>query len=97
MLYLTQILARANHSVFGIVDNITDNSQKRYENMCYFLENLLRDLPSEGEIIERCKQRLRSKPILNENTRSSFVVYVQDGRVDYKIEDKKWRIRRGVC
>jgi len=89
-------LARANHSIFGIVDNTTDNSQKRYKSMCSFLEDLLRDLPPEGEVIERCKQRLRSKPILNENTRSSFVVYVQDGRIDYKIEDKEWRVRRGV-
>jgi len=56
------------------------------------LGNLFQDFLSDGEIIEQCKKRLRSEPILNKNTRSSFAIDVQNQRVDYKIEDKEWRV-----
>jgi len=85
-------LARANHSIFGVVENAGENSKSRYENMSSFLGNLFQDFLSDGEIIEQCKKRLRSEPILNKNTRSSFAIDVQNQRVDYKIEDKEWRV-----
>jgi hypothetical protein len=88
-------LARANHSIFGIVDNASENSKNRYESMISFLKNLFQDFPSEREMIEKCKKRLRSEPILNKNTRSSFVINVKEQRVDYKVEDRKWRVWKG--
>jgi hypothetical protein len=91
-------LARANHSVFGLVDNASENSTKRHESMSSFLQHLFLDaFPSEAEIIQRCKNRLRREPILNHNTRGSFVISVHNQRVDYKVEDQGWMIRHCRC
>ena len=46
-------------------------------------------------LFARCRAVLRQEPILNENTRSSFVVDVEVGRVDYLVGamggSGKWR------
>ena len=89
-------LARANHSVFGVVENVAENSVARYARMAGFLEDLypqLSDLDRETGIA-RCKTVLRETPILNPNTRSSFVMDIQERRVDYKIGDGAWQTFR---
>ena len=91
------ILARANHSVLGVVENATESSIRRYERMVGFLQEFYTWLPTlDGEdAIARCRAVLREEPILNENTRSSFVVDVAEGRVDYLVGamggSSRWR------
>ena len=89
-------LARANHSVLGVVDNVAENSVARYARMTGFLEDLYPQLPDldRETVIARCKAALREAPILNPNTRSSFVIDIQERRVDYKIGDGAWQTFR---
>ena len=90
-------LARANHSVLGVVDNETEGSVRRYERRVGFLQELYAWLPTldSEDVVARCRAVLRQEPILNENTRSSFVVNVAEGRVDYLVGamggSGKWR------
>ena len=81
------ILARANHSVLGVVENVTESSIRRYDRMVDFLQELYAWLPTlDGEdAVARCRAILRQEPILNEYTRSSFVVDVAERRVDYLV------------
>ena len=69
-------LARANHSVLGVVDNETQDSVRRYERMVDFLQELYTWLPTlDGEdVLARCRAVLRQEPILNGNTRCSFII-----------------------
>ena len=89
-------LTRANHSVFGVVQNVGENSAARYTQMKGFLEDLYPQLPDldREAVIVRCKSVLRQEPILNTNTRSSFVIDIQERRVDYMIGDENWRTLR---
>ena len=86
-------LARANHSLLGVVDNATEDSVRRYERMVDFLQGLFAWLPTlDGEdVVARCRAVLRQEPLLNGNTRSSFVVDVEDGRVDYVVGEGRWQ------
>ena len=89
-------LVRANHSVFGLIDNKRGNSPLRFAEMDAFVGDLfaeLRDLDSET-IILRCQDRLRTPPILQERTRSSFVIDVADRRVDYCVGKGSWHTFR---
>ena len=89
-------LARANHSRLGVVKNGTENSLMRYETMAGFLEELhsqLAELDRE-EIIARCRQVLRADPLLRDSTRSSFVIDVQERRVDYVVGRGSWQTFR---
>ena len=89
-------LARANHSTFGVVQNVGENSAARYTQMKGSLENLYPQLPNldRETVIARCKAILREPPILNPNTRSSFVIDIQERRVDYMIGDGDWETFR---
>ena len=65
--------------------------------MVGFLQELYAWLPTldSEDVVARCRAVLRQEPILNENTRSSFVVDVAEGRVDYLVGamggSGKWR------
>ena len=87
-------LARANHSVFGLVDNAGENSILRYERMVEFLQQLYAWFPTldRDDVVERCRAVLRQPPLRNENTRSSFVIDVQERRVDYLVGDGGWKV-----
>jgi hypothetical protein len=88
------VLVRANHSVFGLVDNKSEDSEKRYGEMVEFAKALyerLGDLAPEGAI-NKCKVRLRTAPVLQETTRSSFVITTADRRVDHMVGEKPWEI-----
>jgi hypothetical protein len=87
-------LARANHSVFGLVDNVTTSSQIRYERMVAFLQELYVWFPAldRDDVVERCRGELRREPILNGSTRSSLVIDVQERRVDYLVGDGPWKV-----
>ncbi len=87
-------LARANHSVFGLVDNEGENSVLRYERMMEFLQELWAWFPTldQDDVVTRCRKVLRQEPILNANTRSSFVIDVQEKRVDYLVGDGPWKV-----
>ncbi len=86
-------LVRANHSVFGLIDNRRGNSGTRYEAMAAFVADLYPRLPDldRETVIERCKNRLRTPSILQERTRSSFVVDIQERRVDYRVGSGPWQ------
>jgi hypothetical protein len=87
-------LARANHSVFGLIDNASEGSVVRYERMVEFLQELYAWFPTldRDDVVERCRKLLRQEPILNGNTRSSFVIDVQEGRVDYVVGGGPWQV-----
>ena len=89
-------LARANHSLLGLVDNQTESSVRRYERMVDFLQDLFAWFPAlDGDdIMERCRKILRREPLLNANTRSSFVVDIEERRVDYKVGEEAWQTFR---
>ncbi|NKB70010.1 MAG: hypothetical protein GKR89_23290 [Candidatus Latescibacteria bacterium] len=89
-------LARANHSILGVVDNETEDSVRRYERMVNFLQELFAWFPAlDGDdIVERCRKVLRQEPLLNTHTRSSFVVDIEEQRVDYKVGDRPWQTFR---
>ena len=85
-------LARANHSVFGLIDNAGVDSVRRYEHMSAFLGDLwneFADLDAE-EVLARCREVLRQPSILRPTTRSSFVIDVRAQRVDYVVGDGPW-------
>ncbi len=86
-------LARANHSVIGVVDNETQDSVRRYERMVDFLQELYTWLPTlDGEdVLARCRAVLRQEPILNGNTRCSFIIDVEGGQVDYLLGRGRWQ------
>lgn len=86
-------LARANHSVFGLIDNARGGSQERYEAMAAFTEETfsgLGDLETEA-VMGRCRDRLREPPILQDATRSSFVMDVGAKRVDWLVGSGQWQ------
>ena len=87
-------LARGNHSVFGLVDNASEGSVVRYERMVEFLQELYAWFPTldQDDVVDRCRKLLRQEPILNGNTRSSFVIDVREGRVDYVVGDGPWQV-----
>jgi len=87
-------LARANHSIFGLMDNAQEGSIVRYEEMDKFVGGLhseIEDLDNE-EVIALCREVLRSPPILNSSTRSSFSICIELRRVDYMVGDGPWRV-----
>jgi len=86
-------LARANHSVLGVVDNGNEDSARRYERMVDFLQDLYAWLPTlDGDdVLTRCRAMLRQEPIMNGNTRSSFVVDVEGGQIDYLLAKGPWQ------
>jgi len=86
-------VARANHSIFGLIDNAGENSVRRYERMTEFLQNLWAWFPTldQEDVIDRCRAVLRQPPILQESTRSSFVIDVQEKRVDYAVGGGPWK------
>jgi hypothetical protein len=87
-------LARANHSIFGLMDNAQENSIARFEEMYRFVGGLhseIEDLDNE-EVISRCREVLRSPPILNPHTRSSFSICIELRRVDYMVGDGSWGV-----
>ena len=86
-------LARANHSVLEVVDNKTEESVRRYERMVDFLQGLYAWLPTldAEDVMAQCRAVLRQEPILNGNTRSSFVVDVEGGQVDYLVGEGRWQ------
>jgi len=86
-------LARANHSALGVVDNETQDSVRRYERMVDFLQELYTWLPTlDGEdVLARCRAVLRQEPILNGNTRCSFIIDVEGGQVDYLLGRGWWQ------
>jgi len=89
-------LLRANHSVFGLIDNRGESSLSRYDQMAAFLSDRcqrLADLDRE-DIIAQCKALLLTPPVLNPNTRSSFVIDIQDRRVDYRVGVAPWQTFR---
>ena len=85
-------LARANHSEFGLLDNATEGSQMRRAKMLEFLRTLHPRIDGlqTDEILDACKPLLRSWPICHEATRSSFVILVQERRVEYMVGDGPW-------
>ena len=89
-------LVRANHSMFGLIDNQRGNSPRRYAEMDAFVGALFADLGDldREAIIRRCRDRLRTPPILQERTRSSFVIDVVDRRVDYCVGGGSWQTFR---
>ena len=86
-------LVRANHSLFGLLDNATDDSVRRHERMTEFLQELYAWAPvlDREDILNRAKTVLRQEPILNDHTRSSFVIDIQAHQVDYKIGNSPWQ------
>jgi hypothetical protein len=89
-------LVRANHSILGLLDNATQDSVRRYECMAEFLQELYAWGPvlDREAIIARCKAVLRQEPILNANTRSSFVIDIQERQVDYRVGNAPWKTFR---
>ena len=87
---------RANHSVFRLIDNCRGNSPIRFSEMESFVANLHPQLPDldDEAIMERCKERLRKPPSLQESTRSSFVIDIQGRRVDCCVGNGSWRTFR---
>ena len=87
---------RANHSVFGLIDNCKGNSPVRFSKMESFVASLYPQLPDldEETIIERCRDRLRTPPILQPSTRSSFVIDIRGRRVDCCVGNGPWRTFR---
>ena len=88
--------ARANHSLFGLVDNATEDSERRYERMVEFLQELYAWFPTldDEDVLQRCKRVLRQEPLLKEQTRSSFVIDVVDKRVEYLVGEGPWQTFR---
>lgn len=87
---------RANHSVFGLIDNVREGSLRRHEAMAGFVEATcarLEDLNTEA-VIARCRERLREPPILQPATRSSFVIDVASRRVDWLVGSGRWQTFR---
>lgn len=86
--------ARANHSVFGTVDNVTGNSVARYDRMVGFLQELYAWLPvlDADDVVERCRRVLRLEPVLNANTRSSLVMDLNELRVHYMVAEGPWQV-----
>lgn len=89
-------IARANHSIFGLVKNYRERSGKRYEMMRSFLDELYRDLDAtmNEEVVRRCKKLLMTEPILHNSTRSSFVIDVDKSQVYYNIRGQEWKTRK---
>jgi len=87
-------VTRANHSIFGLLDNANDRSIARHEEMDRFVRGLYSDIPDLdcGEIIARCRDALRKPPILNPHTRSSFSICSELKRVDYMVGNGPWRV-----
>jgi len=85
-------LVRANHSVFGLIDNEGENSLTRLEAMTTFAEDIYNELPrlSEGEILDKCKERLRTGPILQDATRSSFILDIGKKTIHYMLGRGPW-------
>ncbi len=89
-------IARANHSIFGLVKNYGERSGKRYEMMRGFLEGLYGDLDiiTNEEVVQKCKKLLITEPILNDNTRSSFVIDIDRSQVYHNIRGREWKTRK---
>lgn len=88
--------ARANQSVFGLRndwDNFEVSNIDRYEKMESFLKRLFTELPNlnREEIIRRCKNRLRTRPIFNKFTLSSMIMDIQKRRIEFKIGNRRWQ------
>ena len=85
-------LVRANHSVFGLIENEGKNSLTRWEAMTAFAKDIYGELPhlSDGEILESCKARLRTGPILQDTTRSSFVMDIGKKTIHYMLGNGPW-------
>lgn len=86
------VLVRANHSVFGLVDNRREDSEERYREMLSFADGLYEELAQMDleTCIDRCRNRLRTPPLLKEKTRSSFVIDVVGRRVDFMVGERPW-------
>jgi len=78
-------LARANHFVLLPIRNASEDSLMRQEAMERFLESLYRSAARLGpsEMVSRGISVLRSAPILNDQTRSSFVIDVVSREIRY--------------
>ena len=87
------VLVRANHSVFGLIDNRVDQSEERFEEMTAFADGLYGDLDEVDNeaAFDRCKERLRTPPIFRDTTRSSFVIDVVGRRIDHTVKTRPWR------
>jgi hypothetical protein len=92
-------LSRANHSIFGLIDNEVENSLTRHGVMTTFADNLYQELPalSDEEIVSRCQKRLRTRPLLTENTRSSLVMDIPNKRVHYMVGAGPWKKFEFTC
>jgi hypothetical protein len=86
-------IARANHSVFGLVNNEYESSQRRYSQMVAFLEGIEDKMARIGtpRLIDLGKRLLRTPPILNENTRSSFLIDLSNLAVHHLTGGERWR------
>jgi len=86
-------LLRANHSVSGIIANQRENSLRRYAQMESFLKDLHARIGSmdRQEVVAACKQCLTTPPVLNPNTRSSFVIDIRALTVDYCVGENPWQ------
>jgi hypothetical protein len=85
-------LARANHSVFGLVENEGEGTLERYRAMNRFLGEIydeIAELDNDGAIA-RLRKALQEHPVLTPNTRSSFTICIEESRVDYMVGDGPW-------
>ena len=87
-------LVRTNHSVFGLIDNQSENSLTRFGEMTSFVETLYQELQdlSDEEILRSCREHLRTDPILTQNTRSSFVINIHRKTVHYMLGTGSWKV-----
>lgn len=89
-------IARANHSVLGVVNNFNEGSGRRYRAMESFLKVLYEELDglSDEEVLERCREVLLSPPILNDNTLGHIVIIIHELSFHYAARNKSWKTFR---
>ncbi len=87
------VLIRANHSVFGLAEKKSEDSENRYDEMAEFSKALYDELDNLdlGDAIGKAKARLRTPPLLRESTRSSFVISVETKRVVHMVGKRPWQ------
>ena len=94
-------LVRANHSILGLPARCNRSSLERHAAMTSFVDDIfprLGDLDRD-EVVNRCRRQLRTPPVFGPRVRSSFVIDIQERRVDYAVGDGPWRTFRfsGSC
>lgn len=89
-------LVRANHSILGLPAKCNKSSLERHAAMASFVDDIFPQLDDldRDEVVKRCRQQLRTPPVFGPRVRSSFVIDIQELRVDYAVGAGPWRTFR---